>query len=261
MFRDMAQGMFHSRYVGYRLARKNIKDSHAASALGSLWDLLDPLILAGIFYYLMQTKLISTDGLGMPVSVFVVFGIMLYVTYTDSLLLSLELMSHSKNLLTHLKVAPEALIISVAYRVGFNSIFRIIVMLFFSIVAGVFSPIGFLKFMVLFPLIIVWGMAPGILLAPFNVIYNDVGRFVRLTILPLRFLAPVIYAIPADTLLGKLQVINPVTMILDNLRSVAVNNTFIDLPMTLLHLAIVLVVGFFGCCIFHIAIPILAERS
>jgi len=259
--RSMVSGVLKSRYVAYRLVLKDIKESYSGSVLGFVWDLLDPLILAGIFYYLMQTRLISAEGLGMPASVFVVYGMMLYQTYTESITLSMDLMNRSKNLLNHLNIAPEALVISVAYRVGFNSLFRIGVMLVFSIMAGVFSPIGFLKFIVLFPLMIIWGMAPGLLLAPFNTIYKDVGRIVRLIIVPLRFLAPVIYAIPAGTMLDKLQVINPVTMILVNLRSLAVNNSFIDVPMLLLHGGVVLVVGLVGWFLFHISIPILSERS
>ena len=258
---EMVQGLRTSNYVAYRLARKEIKESYAGSAIGMLWDLLDPLILAGIFYYLMQTKLISTDGLGMPPSVFVVYGMMLYVTYTESLTLSVNVMNRSKNLLTHLKLAPEGLILAVFYRVLFNSLFRIAVMLLFSILSGAISPIGFVKFLALFPLIILWGMIPGIFLAPFNVIYNDVGRIVNLTILPLRFLAPVIYAIPAGTLLAKSQVINPVSSILVNLRSVAVNDTFSELPIMFTHLAILFVVGIVGWFIFHVSIPVLAERS
>lgn len=260
VLREMLKGLRSSHYVAYRLARKEVKESYATSAMGILWDLLDPLILAGIFYYLMHSSIISSDGLGMPPSVFVVYGMMLYVTYCESLVLSVNLMSRSKNLLTHLNLAPEGLIMSVAYRVAFNSLFRIAVMLMFSLFAGVFSPIGFLKFILLFPLIIFWGMVPGIFLAPFNVIYNDVGRVVQLMILPLRFLGPVIYAVPVGLMLD-LQVINPVTMILNNLRSVAVNNTFVDLPMTALHLSILIVFGLIGWFIFHIAVPILAERS
>ena len=257
----MIQGIFGAHYVAYRLARKEIKESYATSAVGILWDLLDPLILAGIFYYLMQTRLISTEGMSMPPSVFVVYGMMLYFTYTEALMLSVNLMGRSKNLLTHLRLSPESLILSVVYRVGFNSLFRIVVMFFFSVLAGSFSPIGFAKFIALFPLIIFWGMVPGTLLAPFNVIYNDVGRVVALIIFPLRFLAPVIYVIPANTLLAKLQIINPVTMILENLRSVAVNNTFVDLPVTFIHFGILIILGLVGWFIFHISVPILAGRS
>jgi len=259
--RNMLVGLRDSRYIAYRLARKDIKDSYSNSALGMVWDLLDPLVLAGIFYYLMQTRLIASDGLGMPPSVFVVYGMMLYFTYSEALVLSVESLNRSKNLLAHLKVPPEGIILSVAYRVAFNSVFRIGVMLLFSVAAGAISPVGFLKFIALFPLIIFWGMAPGILLAPFNTVFSDVGRFVRLTVLPLRFLAPVIYAIPAGSLLDKLQVINPVTMILINLRSLAVNNSFLDLTTTAIHLAVLTVTGLLGWFVFHVSVPILAEKT
>ena len=92
-------------------------------------------------------------------------------------------------------------------------------MLGFSLLGASFSLVGFATFLVLFPLLILAGMSLGILLAPFNVIYSDVGRFVGIAIVPLRFLSPVVYAIPPDSQLGRLQILNPLTMLLTSLRS------------------------------------------
>lgn len=261
VLREMAQGMRSSRYIAYRLVRRDIKNDYATSAFGMLWDLLDPLVLASIFYLLMRTRIIPSDDLGMPPSVFVVYGMMLYQTFSDSVLLSVNVMTRSRNLLTHLKLPPEALILSVLYRVGFNSAFRIVIMLGFSLLAASFSPVGFAKFLVLFPILILAGMALGIFLAPFNVIYSDVGRLVRIVLVPLRFLSPVIYAIPAASLLGRLQFLNPFTLLLNNLRSLATNNMTTDLLPTAVHLTVLLVVGLAGWFIFHISIPVLAERT
>ena len=119
--RDMARGIVGARYVAYRLARKDIKDAYATSAFGVVWDLLDPLVLASIFYFLMRASIISTDDLGMPASVFVVYGMMLYQTYAESVTLSVEILNRSKNLMAHLKIPPEALILSVFYPGGRRS--------------------------------------------------------------------------------------------------------------------------------------------
>lgn len=261
VLREMARGLLNSRYLAYRLARRQVKDTYAASAMGLVWDLLDPMIMAGIFYYLMRTSLISDANLGMPASVFVVYGIMLYLSFTEALVLSVSLLSSSTGLLTQLKIPPEGLIVAVFYRVCFNSTFRIAVMLVFSLLAGAFSVVGFLKFLALFPVLILAGMAPGIFLSPFNVIYNDVGRIVRLLIFPLRFLTPVVYAIPAHTVLGKLQVINPITQLISNLRGLAVENSLVDTPLLLIHLAVLAAIGLVGWFLFHIAVPILSERT
>lgn len=253
--------MRRSRYIAYRLVRRDITNTHATSALGLVWDLIDPLVLASVFYVLMRSRIIPAEGLGMPPSVFVVYGTMLYQTFSESLVLSVNILNRSRNLLTHLKLPPEALILSVLYRVGFNSVFRIVIMLGFSLLAGSLSPIGFVTFLMLFPILILAGMALGILLAPFNLIYSDVGRLVSVSLVPLRFLSPVMYAIPSASPLGRLQILNPLTMLLNNLRSLATSNTISDLPLTLVHLGILAVVGLAGWFLFHVSVPILAERA
>jgi len=259
--REMARGLGRSRYVAYRLARKDIKTAYATAMLGVVWDLLDPLVLATIFYLLMKQRVINGGEMGMPASVFVVYGMMLYQTFCDALMQGLDVMGRSKNLLSHLKLPPEALILSVLYRAGFNSIFRLIVMLSFSLFPGAFSLIGFAKFLAAFPTIILAGVAVGIFLAPFNVIYSDVGRFVRLILVPLRYLSPVLYTFSATSPLGRAQSLNSIGMILDNLRLLATSNACHNLALTAGHCAGFLVIGLIGWFIFHLSIPILAERA
>ena len=71
---------------------------------------------------------------------------------SDSVLPPVNVMTRPRDLLAHLKLPPEALILSALYRVGFNSAFRIVIMLGFSLPAASFSPIGFANFLVLFPI-------------------------------------------------------------------------------------------------------------
>ena len=253
--------MHSSRYIAYRLARRDIRNAHATSALGLAWDLIEPLVLASVFYVLMRARIIPGAGLGMPPAVFVVYGTMLYQTFSESLVLSVNVLTRSRNLLTHLKLSPEALILSVLYRVGFSSAFRIVIMFGFSLLGASLSPIGFLTFLILFPILILAGMSLGIFLAPFNLIYSDVGRFVTIALVPLRFLSPVVYAIPSASSLGKLQVLNPLTLLLSNLRSLATNNMVAEWPLTLVHLGGFGVVGLAGWFLFHVSVPILAERA
>lgn len=259
--RAMVSGLLRSRYIAYRLALKDIKSEYAKSALGIVWDLLDPLVLGTVFYLLWQAKVFNAGDINMPYSVFVVYGILLYQVFCEATLQSVEVMHHSQNLLTQLKLPPEALILSVLYRVGFGSTFRIAVMLIFSLLTGAFSPIGFIKFLACFPAIILAGAAIGIFLAPFNAIYRDVSRFVRIVLVPLRYVSPVLFLIPKTSVLGGLLLINPLATILPNLRLLATTNTSTDLVLTGIHCGALAVIGLVGWFIFHLSIPVLAERA
>ena len=275
--REMVEGLLKSRYLAYRLVVKDVRADYAKSAFGIFWDFADPLVLGLIFYVLMKIGVVRSGGPAMPFAVFVIYGVLLYETFSESILLTLNVIQRSQNILTHLKVPPEALILSVVFRVLFNSIFRISIMLIFSLVlypaalkAGQssFSPIGFIGFLFLFPAMILAGLSIGVFLAPFNVIYSDVGRFVRVALIPLRYATPVFYTIPEKTqnpaLQGVLTLIhnyNPVAYLLVNLRSLATSGTVVDFPQTLICIFLFFFLFLVGWVIFHLAIPVLADRA
>jgi len=256
----------HARYLAYRLFIKDLRAEYSRTAFGVLWDFLDPLILGGVFYLLMQFRVIDPGELTIPYALFVIYGLLIYQTFAEGITLSLDVMRRSGAMLTHVKVSPEALLLSVLYRLCFNSLFRIAAMLVFSLAlipaaraAGLqaFSPIGFLKFLALYPVIILAGMSVGVLLAPFHVVYSDIGRAVRTILLPLRYATPVLYQIP----IGWLLAINPIALVLSNLRSLATTDTFVspvEFAMRTAAFAVLFMAGWF---VFHVSVPVLAERA
>ncbi|MBL7646109.1 MAG: hypothetical protein JNK74_07975 [Candidatus Hydrogenedentes bacterium] len=257
IFRAMARGLLDGRYAAFRLALRDVKGGYARTMFGLFWDLADPLVFGAIFYGLMLAGIVSPGKLAIPYPLFVTYGMLLYLTITEGWLAALRLFQSSRVVLAQVKVPPEALILSVAFRVAFNSSFRILVLLVFSIAMGAFSPAGFLKFLACYPLLILAGMALGLGLAPFNAIYNDVERAVRLFILPLRFASPVFFVIASERLARA----NPIAVLLDNLRGLATANQFTDPGALALWSAAFALMFFCGWYLFHLAVPVLAERA
>ena len=266
VLRAMYVGVRDSRYAGYRIFVKDVRAEYSGGMFGLFWDFADPLVLGLIFYFLKQADMISSGDIDIPYSVFIIYGLLIYQTFIESVLLSLDVIKRSSNMLTHLKIAPEALILSVVYRICFGSIFRIIVMLGFSLWASwtstlTFSPIGFLKFLLLFPAIILAGMAVGTFLAPFGTIYNDIGRAVRIALTLGRYASPVLYAIPAVAPFTYIYAFNPIALVIDNLRSLATENVFIDAPGFFLRIASFIVLFLVSAFVFHVSASVVAERA
>ena len=255
--RAMARGVIDGRYAAFRLALRDVRGGYAKTMFGLFWDLADPLVFGAIFYGLMIAGIVSPGDLDIPYPLFVTYGMLLYLTLTEAWLASLRLFQTSRAVLAQVKVPPEVLILSVAFRVAFNSGFRILVLLVFSLAMGIFSPLGFVKFLACFPLLTLAGMALGLILAPLNAIYNDVERAVRLVILPLRFASPVFFVIASE----KLTRANPVAVLIDNLRELATANQFSDPGALALWSAAFAVLFLCGWYLFHIAVPVLAERA
>jgi lipopolysaccharide transport system permease protein len=266
--RQMVRGARLGRYMAFRIFLKDIRGEYARSLFGALWDFAEPLVVALIFIALYRVAVIPPGDIAIPYPVFVVFGMLLWQTFTEAILLPLDVIRKSKNLISHQKVAPEALLISIVYRLLFNSSFRIVILIALAACIGRFDPaanlafswIGAFKFLALYPAILLLGLAFGVLLAPINTIYADVGRIVRIALRPLLYASPVLWAIPRLNVFEKIYAFNPIATTIDALRSVATLNVLPDptlLAVTTAALAAMLLVGWY---VFHVSIPILAER-
>lgn len=257
----MFSGFAKSRYAGWRIFIKDVRAEYANSAMGVFWDFMDPLVLGLIFYFLRRSGVVSIGEIAIPYSVFIIYGMLLYQTFAESVTIPLTLMGRSKNLLSNVRVPPEALVLSAVYRLLFNSAFRILVMLAFSLFTGAFSLPGFAGFLLIYPSIIIVGMAFGLVLAPFNVIYSDVGRLVRVILNPLRYATPVLYPIASSPPFNYIYMFNPMALVLDELRSLATQGTMEEPLGFAVRVAFFAVVTFLGCFLFHISVPVLAARA
>jgi len=269
VFRSMIGGMLSSHYIAYRLVLRDVRSEYAKLAFGIFWDFADPLVLGLVFYVLRESNVINPGAMPMPYSIFIIYGLMLYLTFSDSLLLSTNMMLRSKGLRAARRIPPEAMIQSVFFRVLFNFGFRLCAMLVFSMAtyssakaAGLssFSPLGFLLFLACFPVLILAGMSIGTLLAPFQVIYNDVSRVVRLVLFPLRFITPVMWTLPPTGAFLYINRFNPLTPMIDDLRHLATQGSMQHPETLLVWSALFAALFLVAWLVFHITVPILADR-
>jgi ABC-type polysaccharide/polyol phosphate export permease len=133
-------------------------------------------------------------------------------------------------------------------------------MIVFSLFTGAISIYGFILFLLAYPVLILAGMSVGVFLAPFNAIYRDVGRFVSMVLIPLRFASPVIFPL-AGTAFAVTRFVNPFWTLVDNLRLLATNGVLTEPWLLSIHLLFFAVVGLVGWFMFHVSVPILAERA
>ncbi len=259
--RAMVSGLWHSHYAAYRIFIRDLKAEYAQSVSGLLWSFVDPLVVGFIFCLLHQARVINAGELEIPYVVFVVYGALLYQTFAESLFLFMNVLQRSGSLLTQLNLSPEALLLSSLYRCLFNAAPRLVVLLAFSLVFRTSGFPGFTAFLLLFPLILLPGIAVGLVLAPFNVFYHDIGRSAKVIVDMLRYVSPILYPLPKTLPFAVMSVINPVAPILSTLRSLATTSSVEAWNVTLIWSAVLTVVALLGWILFHVSIPIVAERT
>ncbi len=260
VLKAMLAGAISGRYLAYRLAVRDIRGSYAESRFGLLWDFMEPLVLAAVFTLLRRGNVISFGDIGIPYAVFVVFGLLMWQTFSEGLTLPLRIMPSHRTLLTQVKVPPEALLMTIGFQILFKSIFRIAVMFLLAGVLGALSPLGFVKFLLLYPSLLLTGMAVGVFMAPFNVVYGDVGRAIRIFLRPLLYASPVIFYAPHIKPLAYFYAVNPIAIIIMNLRSLAIQNVFWSPWSFALTCGLMLLLFLSGWFIFHLSVPILSDK-
>lgn len=250
-----------SHFAACRIFIRDLKAEYAQSVFWIFWSFVDPLIVGFIFYLLHRARIINSGELDIPYGLFVVYGALLYQTFDQSLTVFMDILRRSGSMLTQLNLSPEALLLSSLYRCLFDSVPRILVLLAFSVTFGVGDIPGFLAFLVLFPLMLLPGIAIGLLLAPFNAICHDIGRSIRVFVTLLRYVSPVLYPLPVTLPFNVVAVIFPVIPILNLLRSLATASSFVAWSPLLgwtAGLSLAILAGWF---IFHVSIPVIAEKT
>lgn len=260
VIKAMLAGVISGRYLAYRLAVRDIRGSYAESRFGLLWDFMEPLVLAAVFTVLRRGNVISFGDIGIPYAVFVVFGLLLWQTFTESVTLPLGIMQNQRNLLTQLKVPPEALIMTIIFQILFRSIFRIAVMLLLAGLLGALSLVGVIKFLLLYPMLLLTGLAVGVFMAPFNIVYGDVGRAIQIFLRPLLYASPIIFYAPGIKALAYFYEVNPIAIMIMNLRSLATQNVFHNPWSFALTCVLMLLIFLSGWFIFHLSVPILSDK-
>ena len=257
--KNIIESMGSNCYTGYRLARKDIKSNYSKSYLGIFWDFLEPIALSIIFIFLHKSKFLSTEDLSMSYSIFVIFGLLMWQIFNDTFNKSIEIVNSFKTLLSQLNVSPEALVLSIVWRMGFNSVFAIFALLIFSCAMNEISIPGIIVFILFFPIIILMGLSMGLFLAPFNTLNSDIGSFMKIVLRVLFFTSAILFPMPKEGILHAFSTINPLIYIFENMRYIAVGHNvdwtgFISVSIGIF---VLLAVSFY---IFHVSIKILIER-
>jgi lipopolysaccharide transport system permease protein len=261
VLREMAAGAWQGRFLAYRLFRRDLKAEFADSALGYLWNFVNPLVLALLFIFMKSGGILQTEAIEMPYGVYVVCGMLLFQSFIQSLNLPLTLLKRSGNLLNTAKVPPEALIGSTVIRLVFDSLFYIPIIVGVCLLMDEFTWAGMVYLIVLYPAILLLGCSIGLLLAPFNVVYNDFQKFVQNLTRPLLFICPTFYrSFDGLPWLNAVTQYNPIAIAMDNIRLMTVQQQWMNAEAFWLMAGVSLGVFLLASVLLHVSLPLLAQE-
>ena len=250
-----------SWFLAKQLAVRDIKAQYRQSYLGLLWIFITPLLTGGVWIFLNLTGTVGLSDTGIPYPIYVFSGTLLWSVITEAVNSPSQSTNAARGLMSKLNFPKEALIISGIYKLLFNSLVKVILLVIFIFVFG----IGFHWSLLLLPVAIfgalLFGTTIGLFITPIGMLYTDVSKIISMGFRLLMFVSPVLYAIPDQGLMRNVMELNPITPIIVTGRDMLTGTSPEFLGYFLIVILCCIPLFLLGLLSYKISIPIIVERS
>lgn len=260
LFSQMINDFVESKELGLRLFLRDFRAQYRKSMLGFFWAIVPPIAMALVFIVLQSKKVVNFDTGEIPYPLFAIIGSCLWQLFVESLNFPLKTVSLSKSMLAKINFPRESLIISALCQSLFSLFIKLIIISIALIYFGV--QVSFLTIFSLpiILMIILLGIAIGILLTPFGTLYTDVTPGITIFAQFWFFLTPVVYPAPQSFPFNLIAILNPVSPILIGARDLLILGHMDNFLPTILTIICTLILFLISWIIFRISMPIIIER-
>ena len=214
-----ASALWQSRRIFALLVVRDLKVRYAGSALGWLWSVLDPLLMAVVYWFVFTTIFERTVG-EEPYIVFLLAGLLPWTWFNGAVTDAARALHTEAKLVRSTNVPREVWVVRVVLSKGVEFLLSLPVLFLFALVYR--APVDW-HLVLLVPAVLLMAvltLGVGLLLAPLVVLVRDLERVVRIALRLGFYASPVIFAVedvpaPFDTLFA----VNPLAGVFELCRA------------------------------------------
>jgi ABC-2 type transport system permease protein len=187
-------GLWKRRRAIQLLVTRDLKVRYASSALGYLWSVLEPLLLAGIYWFIFTQIFTRTVG-AEPYVVFLLAGLLPWTWFNGGVTDAARALHTEAKLVRSTNVPREVWVVRVVLAKGVEFLLSLPVLFLFAAIYG--APIDW-HLVLLVPAVLLMAalvLGLGLLLAPLVVLVRDLERIVRIALRLGFYGSPVIFAV------------------------------------------------------------------
>jgi ABC-2 type transport system permease protein len=213
------EALWRRRRAIQLLVARDLKVRYASSALGYVWSVLEPLLLAGIYWFIFTQVFTRSVG-AEPYIVFLLAGLLPWTWFNGAITDASRALHTEAKLVRSTNVPREVWVLRVVLSKGVEFLLSLPVLFLFALLYR--APLDW-HLVLLIPgilLMAVLVLGIGLLLAPLVVLVRDLERIVRIALRLGFYASPVIFAVqdvpgPWD----KVFAINPLAGIFELCRA------------------------------------------
>jgi ABC-2 type transport system permease protein len=215
--------LWGTRRVLQLLVTRDLKVKYSDSLLGYFWSILEPLMMAGVYWFVF-TQLMERQLGEDPYIVFLLAAMLPWQWTNTVLRASMRALSKDSKLVRSTSLPREIWVLRAVGSKFAEFVFALPVLALFAVLTGA----ELTPYVVFFPLAVliqtVLLVGSGLFIAPLAVLYGDVERLMRILLRLLFYFSPVIYGVhDVQSRLGetvaKLYILNPLAGIFDLYRT------------------------------------------
>jgi ABC-2 type transport system permease protein len=176
------------------LTKRDLRVRYSTSALGYFWSILDPLVMAAIYWFVFTQVFKKSVG-DEPYIVFLLSTLLAWTWFTGAVSDTTRAFIREAKLVRSTKIPRTIWVVSLVLSKGIEFVASLPVLVLFVIVSGAHVTPDIL----LFPLaIVIQGVLTvgvGLIVAPLVVFFRDLERAVKLALRFLFYASPIIYGV------------------------------------------------------------------
>ncbi|KJD33388.1 hypothetical protein PK35_05890 [Tamlana nanhaiensis] len=260
ILKESLNDVFGARFLARQLAERDIKAQYRQSYLGVIWVFIMPITTAIVWIFLSSSGTVQLSDTGISYPVYVFSGTLIWSIFKEALTMPTASTNGARGLLSKINFPKEALILSGIYKMIFNSVFKIGLLFILMLIYKVNFSLTMLLFPVGLVVLILLGVAVGLILTPFSMLYKDIGKVINLVMSFFMYVTPVVYAVPSNGLMKTFMELNPLTYVIGITRDMLFNGTFTYLNIYILIVILCLPVFMLGLVWYRLSIPVIVER-
>ncbi|RAZ31630.1 ABC transporter permease [Microbacterium sp. SMR1] len=182
----------HRQLLGL-LVRRDIKARYKDSVLGLLWVLINPIVQLTVYYVVMGQFLGAARGIP-DFAIYVFSGLTIYAFFSEMLSGSTASVVQNAGLVKKVYVPREIFPLASVGSASFTFCVQLLVLLTACIVLGA-PPLsgGLVYALPAIALVVVYGLAAGILLSALNVYLRDVQYLTQVVLMLAMWASPIVY--------------------------------------------------------------------
>ncbi|WP_348823519.1 ABC transporter permease [Flavobacterium aestuarii] len=260
VLKDSVKGYKDSFYLARQLAKRDIQAQYRQSFLGVFWAIFPALINSLVWIFLQSSGTIAVTTTSVPYPAFVLIGTTLWGIIGECINLTTASVNANRSIISKINFDKEALITLGLIKFFFNFLIKMGLIIVFLIFFKIVPSIEILFFLPLLFLSIVFFVAIGTLLMPISLLYTDINRLIPIGLQFLMYATPVVYAMPADGVMRKIMLLNPLSYIITDLRNVLTGYGLENPVFWFLGIVVTAFLSTIAVVVYRVSMPILTER-